>query len=126
MIKKLMKDALKRTPSAPGNLDTRLYDLIQELYAIDEKMNGNASKKQVGEKTNPTVTSRHGLASFGTFNSTYGPTETLKHSLQIAGTQFVELKKEIDNILNVKIPAIEKALIDAGAPWIIGQPIPGY
>ena len=122
----LMQNALKRVPAAPGSLDTQLYDLRQELYSIDEKMNGNASKREVGEKTNPTVASRHGFASFGTLYSTYGPTETLKHSMQIAGTQFDELKKELDNVLNVKLPAVEKALMDAGAPWIIGQPIPGY
>ena len=122
----LMESALKRTPAAPGKLDTQLYELKQELFAIDEKMNGNASKKQVGEKTNPTSLSRHELASFGTMYSTYGPTETLKHSLQIAGAQFDELKKELDNVLNIKLPAIEKALMDAGAPWIIGQPIPKF
>jgi hypothetical protein len=121
-----MESALKRTPAAPGKLDTQLYELKQELFAIDEKMNGNASKKQVGEKTNPTSLSRHELASFGTMYSTYGPTETLKHSLQIAGAQFDELKKELDNVLNIKLPAIEKALMDAGAPWIIGQPIPKF
>jgi len=28
--------------------------------------------------------------------------------------------------MNEKLPGIEKALIDAGAPWIDGQPIPEY
>ena len=89
-------------------------------------MNGNRSKNEVGEKNNPTISSRLRMASSGTFGSTYGPTETLKRSLEIAGSQFVELKKELDNILNVIMPAFEKALIDAGAPWIVGQPIPEY
>jgi len=28
--------------------------------------------------------------------------------------------------MNEKLPGIEKALIDAGAPWMEGQPIPEY
>jgi photosystem II stability/assembly factor-like uncharacterized protein len=122
----LMESALKRTPAAPGNLDKQLYDLKQDIYVIDEKMYGNRSKNEVGEKNNPTVTSRLNKTIYGSISSTYGPTETLKRSLEIAGSQFAELKKELDNILNVKLPALEKALIDAGAPWVAGQPIPGY
>ena len=89
-------------------------------------MNGNRSKNGVGEKSNPTVTSRLNNTIYGSFSSTYGPTETFKRDLEIAGSQFIELKNDLDNILNVKLPALEKALIDAGAPWVIGQPIPEY
>jgi photosystem II stability/assembly factor-like uncharacterized protein len=122
----LMDKALERTPAAPGNLDKQLYDLKQELYVIDEKMNGSRSKNEVGEKNNPTISSRLSMVMNGTSGSTYGPTETLKRSLEIAGSQFAELKRDLDDILNVKFPAFEKALIDAGAPWVAGQPIPGY
>jgi len=125
-IKKLalMESALKRTPAAPGNLDKQLYDLKQELFVIDEKMNGNRSKREVGEKTNPTISSRLDIATWGSFGSTYGPTQDQKQSLEIAGSEFVELKKELDVILNLKLPSVEKALMDAGAPWVVGQPIP--
>ena len=120
----LMEKVLERTPAAPGNLDKQLYDLKQELYVIDEKINGNRSKIEVGEKNNPTVLSRLDISTWGSFGSTYGPTENLKNNLDIAGSEFVQLKKDLDDILNVKLPAVEKALMDAGAPWVIGQPIP--
>ncbi len=122
----LMEEALKRTPAAPGNLDKQLYDLKQELFEIDEKMNGSRSKIEVGEKNNPTVLSRLDISTWGTSGSTYGPTENLKRNLEIAGSEFVQLKKELDEIINVKIPVVEKALMDAGAPWVVGQPIPEY
>jgi photosystem II stability/assembly factor-like uncharacterized protein len=122
----LMQKALERTPAAPGELDQQLYNLKKDLFIIDEKMNGNRSKNEVGEKNNPTISSRLSMAKYGTFGSTYGPTETLKRNLEIAGSEFVELRKELDNILNVKLHAFEKALIDAGAPWVVGQPIPEY
>jgi hypothetical protein len=119
-----MEKALERTPAAPGNLDKQLYDLKQALYVIDEKMNGNRSKDEVGEKNNPTVSSRLEIATWGSFGSTYGPTRDQKQSLEIAESEFLELKKELDVILNVKLPAFEKALMEAGAPWVAGQPIP--
>ncbi len=121
-----MEEALKRTPATPGNLDKQLYDLKQALFVIDEKMNGNRSKLEVGEKNNPTVLSRLDISTWGTSGSTYGPTENLKRNLEIAGSEFVGLKKELENIINEKLPTVEKALIDAGAPWVAGQPIPEY
>jgi hypothetical protein len=122
----LMQNALIRTPAAPGILDSELYDLKQELYVLDEKLNGNRSKREIGEKYKPTIAYRLNQVSYGTSNSTYGPTETQKRNLEIAGTQFLDLRNSLDIIMNEKIPGIEKALIDAGAPWIDGQPIPEY
>jgi hypothetical protein len=122
----LMQKALSRTPAAPGHLDTDLHQLRQDLFALDEKLNGNRSKREAGEKNNPTIRSRLNMASFGTFSSTYGPTETLKNSLKIAGNEFRTVKAELDIIVNDRLPKIERAMIDAGAPWMEGQPIPDY
>jgi photosystem II stability/assembly factor-like uncharacterized protein len=120
----LMDEASERTSGNTSELRKQIYDLKQVLFTIDEKMNGSRSKNEVGEKNNPTIISRLSRSKYGTSGSTYGPTETLRRNLDIAESQFIELKKEIDNVLNIKLPAIEKALIDAGAPWIVGQPIP--
>ena len=121
-----MQNALIRTPSAPGNLDSELHDLKQELFVLDEQLNGNRSKREIGEKYKPTIAYRLNQVFYGTSNSTYGPTETQKRNLEIAGTQFQDLKNSLDIILNEKLPGIEQVLIDAGAPWIDGQPIPEY
>jgi photosystem II stability/assembly factor-like uncharacterized protein len=121
----LMKGVLTRTPAAPGNLDIELHQLRQDLLVLDEQLNGNRSKGEVGETTKPTIISRY-YASLGSSNSTYGPTQTQKRSLEIAATQFKELKTALDIILNETLPKIEKDLINAGAPWIEGQPVPEY
>jgi photosystem II stability/assembly factor-like uncharacterized protein len=122
----LMQYALTRTPAAPGNLDSELHDLKQELFVLDEQLNGNRSKREIGEKYKPTIAYRLNQVFYGNSNSTYGPTEMQKRNLEIAGTQFLDLKNSLDIIMSEKIPGIEKALIDAGAPWIEGQPIPEY
>jgi photosystem II stability/assembly factor-like uncharacterized protein len=122
----LMRGALARTEVAPGKLDDELHELRQLLLDIDEKLNGNRSKSEIGENRNPTIRKRLSVAESGTVSSTYGPTPTHKRNLEIAAEQFAELKTKLENILNYRIPLVEKALIEAGAPWIEGQPIPEY
>ncbi len=120
----LMQTALSLTTTAPGDLDVQLFDLRNALLELDEQLNGNRSKQQVGEKNVPTINYRIGVAMNGTLSSTYGPTPTHKRSLEIAGAQFTEFKSALENILNQRLPKLEKALQAAGAPWIKGGPIP--
>ncbi len=122
----LLQGALMRTTSAPGNLDSELHQLRQTLLALDEQLNGNASKRQVGEKRKPTIAARHGMASGGNFGSTYGPTPNHKRSLEIAGIELKTLISELNKITNQDLPKFEQKLRDAGAPWIDGQQIPEY
>jgi photosystem II stability/assembly factor-like uncharacterized protein len=119
-----LKTALARTKSAPGTLDKELHELKQTLLELDGKMNGNRSKRKIGEDRNPTILSRLSFAIGGTANSTYGPTPTHKKSFNIAKKQFSELKGILDSILNNQLPEFEKKLINTGAPWVEGQPIP--
>jgi hypothetical protein len=119
-----MGEALSRTPAAPGDLDARLHALRQSLLDLDERMNGNPAKRQVGEKTAPTVRGRLRFATGAVRMSTYGPTPNVKHTFELARSEFAELRAALDNVLEVRIPEMEKALQDAGAPWMEGQPIP--
>lgn len=96
----LLQKALIRTVAAPGNLDSELHRIKQSLLTLDEQLNGNRSKQQIGEKNKPTIAWRRGVASWGTFNSTYGATPLHKRSLEIAATEFQELKKNLDIIIN--------------------------
>jgi photosystem II stability/assembly factor-like uncharacterized protein len=119
-----LKTALYRTQTIPGNLDRQLHNLRKSLLEMDEQLHGNQSKSQVGEKNKLTINRRLSVAISGTANSTYGPTPTHKRSLDIAKKQFKELRLNLDKILDKDLPALEKALIDAGAPWFEGQLIP--
>jgi hypothetical protein len=114
----ILKAALARSSAVPGDLDKQLYDTKQALLELDEQLNGNRSKQQVGEKTKPNINYRLGVAVTGTMNSTYGPTPVHKRSLEIAQRQLTEFKSALDKIRNEQIPQIEKALLDAGASFI--------
>jgi photosystem II stability/assembly factor-like uncharacterized protein len=119
-----MKDALAHAPAPPGDLDRQLYELSQKLFEFDGQLNGHRTRRSVGEKIDPTIHSRLRYASGSSRNSTYGPTQTARRSLEIAAGQFEELKTALKEIVDRQIPAMEKALADAGAPWVEGQPIP--
>ena len=120
----LLQTALARTTDAPGALDTEFHELKQVLHTLDVKLNGNRSKSQVGEKNDPTINQRLYTAISGTMSSTYGPTPLHKRSMEIAVDEFADFRSALEEILEKRLPAFEKALQDAGAPWVKGQPIP--
>jgi hypothetical protein len=78
----------------------------------------------VGEKNNPTINTRLYAAMSGVNSSTYGPTPTHERSLEIANVQFRKFRASLEDIIKAQLPELEKALQDAGAPWVKGQPIP--
>ena len=119
-----IKKALERSKIFPGQFDKELYDLRQALLQFDEDVNGNRSKRKIGEDRNPTLLNRVNFAMSGTANSTYGPTPLHQRSFDIASKQFKELKTKLDDIIFNQMPDLEKRILKAGAPLIEGQPIP--
>nr|WKN38726.1 glycosyl hydrolase [Tunicatimonas sp. TK19036] len=118
-----MEAALSQAPIAPGALDQQLYQVRQSLFELDEDLYGNQSKLQVGEKTHPTIQQRLFTLELGIGRSTYGPTETHRKILAIVQDEVTELKKQLTSTEN-KMSDIANALIEAGAPWVEGEPIP--
>jgi len=119
-----IKTALERSKIFPGQFDKELYDLRQVLLQFDEDVNGNRSKRKIGEDRNPTLLNRLNFAMSGTGNSTYGPTPLHQKSFDIASKQFKQLKNKLDDLIFNKLPDLEKRILEAGAPWVEGQPIP--
>lgn len=117
-----MQVALSRTSVAPGSLDKRLHDLKQQLYAFEEKLNGNSSKDEIGERNPPSVGSHMRVAMRG-MSTTYGPTALHRQSMNIASTMLNGMFTEISTISTSTIPGLEQELRRLGAPYILGQGI---
>jgi hypothetical protein len=66
--------ALGRSTADPGDLDTDLEALRQELLDLDLQLNGHRSMRQVGEPRVPSIADRVGRTRSGVRSSTYGPT----------------------------------------------------
>ncbi|WP_395377189.1 hypothetical protein [Marinicella sp. W31] len=121
---KLMQAALARSTTAPNRLHNKLHDLQQDMHDFEQQLSGHKSKQAVGEKTKPTISERFNVAYFGTSGSSYGPTPTHKQSLEIAKTEYAELKQKLRVLSEQRIPQLQQELLDAGAPWTTGSPLP--
>ena len=118
-----MKKALSRSTAAPGELDERLDRLRTRLKDLEDELLGNRAKLQVGEKTSPNVGSRLSAVELGVYQSTYGPTATLRKTLEIADAQLREIQSDLEEA-RAEATALGEDLLQAGAPWVEGSPLP--
>ncbi|MEN0005834.1 MAG: hypothetical protein AAF798_16920, partial [Bacteroidota bacterium] len=118
-----MAVAVGRLDADASNLFDQLHDLKMELMTLDEAMNGNRSKGEIGERNAPNVRSRMSVARRG-LSTTYGPTPLHKESMQIAQKELASLMPKVKAIASERIPRMEEQLSNMGAPWIEGQPLP--
>ena len=92
------------------------------LQDIEDELYGNRAKRQVGEKTRPTIRSRLKFVELGVYKSTYGPTDTLRRTLEIVKTQLRQIKSDLAKA-RIEAAALGKDLMQAGAPWVEGNPL---
>ncbi|MEL6846248.1 MAG: hypothetical protein AAFP02_23830, partial [Bacteroidota bacterium] len=90
---------------------------------LDEQLNGNEARSEIGERNPPTVRSRMFVGYRG-LSTTYGPTEMHRQSLDLAEKELQGIMKSVEDLGKSKIPNVEKTLQEAGAPYIEGQAIP--
>ena len=118
-----MRIAISRAAVVPGDVDARLKKLRAALQAIEDDLYGNRAKRQVGEKTKPTIGDRLFSVELGISQSTYGPTATHKRTMEIVDSQLNQIRTD----LAASIAAAETLadyLLAAGAPWVEGSPLP--
>lgn len=94
------------------------------MQGIDDRLYGNRAKREVGERVRPTVGSRLSVVDLGVYHSTYGPTATLRNTLEIANAQLEQIKSELEEA-QAEAAALGADLIRAGAPWVEGSLLPG-
>ena len=104
-------------------MNKQLYDLKQQLYTLDEKLSGNRTKSEIGERNAPTISSRLRVVRRG-LSTTYGPTPLHRESLVIAKKELATISAQVEKVSMETIPDLEKNLKKAGAPYIHGQGIP--
>jgi len=121
-VQAMQKAALHAT-TIPGDLDARLHVLNQDLMDLAEELNGIQSKQQVGEKTKPTIGDRMFSVYRSLSNATYGPTQTNRQSMEIITAELALFKEALQIHLET-MTGLSQELIEAGAPWVEGDPLP--
>lgn len=109
--------ALTNSQAGPGNLDKTYHTIRESMIATDVMLNGNGARLQVGEKTKPTVGERMFAVYRGISNSTYGPTDTHKQSMNIINNDLEKLDTEITKLEN-SLESLVSDIQKAGGPWV--------
>ena len=91
-----------------------------DIYRIEQMLNGSASRDEIGER-NPSGVQGFLYNAFNGMENSYGPTAVHKKSLATSKSLFAKANMAVDQLSKVSIPAIEKALKQAGAPYINGE-----
>jgi len=118
-----MAKALAQMDSPPGELYEELYTIKRQLAEFKEKAFGDPAKRELSVYDYPSVNTRLWTAWAGLNNLTYGPTADQITNLEVAWNEFEPLKAELKIMVEDTLPAYEQKLIDAGAPWMNGQPM---
>jgi len=117
----VLRVAIDRTPNDVASLEAKLESATQELNAINLGLYGMESQNRMTAKP-ANVASRLGYASSALWSS-YGPTQQHKEQLAIALEEFEAMHKRLKTLSGKTVPALQKAVVDAGGPWTKGSPI---
>ena len=119
-----LREAVERSRTLPDGLDAELRAIDQELYAIEEALSGNRARATIEDGGPTTINDRVRTAATASSWSTYGPTATQRRSLAIAEEELGPVRERLNALLGDKLPAFERQLEAAGAPWTPGRPVP--
>ena len=117
---KALTAALKRAGVAPGELNKKLATVRQSLIDLKKSVEGSPSQLEVGQ-ADPVSFESHLYVAFRAMFTTYGPTGLHKENLALADKMLKEAEATLRKLSKENIPSIEKAIKEAGAPYIIGQ-----
>ncbi|MEK9958759.1 MAG: glycosyl hydrolase, partial [Flavobacteriaceae bacterium] len=117
---KAYKQSAERTTALPGALMGEIAAAEKALQALNEAVEGNAAREEVGERNPPNVSTHLSVASRG-LSTTYGPTALHKKSLKLAQKMMQELAPQIQKMYGETLPTLEAKLKAAGAPYIMGS-----
>ena len=119
-----IRETLMRSTASDPSLGEEVRSLEQRLNDFSLKLNGERSRGMMGDPGPVSIDARISFASRGNRLSTYGPTPTHRQSVEIAEREFDALRPEIDRLIDVDLPALERKLDEAGVPWTPGRGIP--
>jgi len=111
-----IKQTLLRSGAALSLRDA-VRALELELMGMQDRINDNVARDLYGDPGPVSISQRLNVVMMGTFRSSYGPTPTHVRSLEIAASEFSEVKTRLQEIHDTGLPALRRQLDEAGVPW---------
>ena len=112
-----MQTAHARATNPNADLTTQLHVARERLLAMERRGRGYSSKREPGERNDPSAQSRM-FAGFRGLNTTYGPTEMHRQQVAMAQAELLALQTELDAFVSAEMPTLQSALEATGAPPI--------
>jgi hypothetical protein len=118
----LFRKALDRAEGTDAALEAEWYAIRTEVFELDEALTGLKSRERKGA-TPETIQSRLQHVMMGA-SSSYGPTNNHKEQFGYAMEALKDVRDRLNALTGTKVPAFQKALEEAGAPWTPGSDVP--
>ncbi|MDX1577059.1 MAG: glycosyl hydrolase [Gemmatimonadota bacterium] len=116
-----LQTSLDRAEGDDPELRSRLEDTRIQLLELREAMNGSEAKGEIGERSDPTPSSRL-FVGFRGLSTTYGPTELHRRTIEAGRVELADIRAEVDRMAGQVVPALEQAVEAAGGPPVEGDP----
>lgn len=118
---KIIRTAISNTPANIAGLEKGYAQILSEVNAINGKMYGLKSRNRMGTKP-ANISSRLSYAKSASW-STYGPTKQHIEQFGYAKEGMNDVESRIKNLQEKTLPALQKAIVDAGGSWTPGSPM---
>ena len=116
----ILRVALDRTPGDISQLESDFAIIRDELHDLENDLSGLKSRFRLG--ASPTTTTARIARS--SWVSRYGPTKQNREQLAYGKAGLEQAISRINALSDNAIPALQAAMIAAGAPWTPGANIP--
>ncbi len=109
--------AYQRTGKTDTGLASVLDNFHKQICALDNQIYGSRAKREIYERTNPTIFSRFMYVMSSVSGNTYGPTKQALEQFQLVQQEFKQFEQQL-TALQLKADKIKQRLIQDGAPEI--------
>ncbi|MGK2856214.1 MAG: VPS10 domain-containing protein [Thermoanaerobaculia bacterium] len=120
-----IRESLMNTEVRDTTLDDEVRRLETTIHGLDLRLSGSQKREFFGDPGPVSIKRRLNVAIGGNTNSLHGPTATHRMSANLATAGFVELKRELKQLVEVDLKALEAKIEAAGVPWTPGRIVGG-
>ena len=121
-----IKRALARAPQAPESLRSSARNLEIRLMDLLAVLNGDRTRASRSEPEMPGIVARVNQVVRGHWNGMFGPTQSHREQYRIAADAFSGIYGDLQQLIEVDLPALETELDAAGVPWSTGRSLPRW
>jgi photosystem II stability/assembly factor-like uncharacterized protein len=120
-----IRQTLDRSTVADPALARTARMLEARVADMQERLAGNPRRDMANDPGPVSINQRISVVELGTEYALHGPTPMHREVYAIARRAFAELASELNELVEDDLPALERALDEAGLPWTPGRPVPG-